>query len=187
MSTFEKMFVNPSAHARNIKVIEQLFSQIDLNNVKKVLEIGCGIGVLSSYLAEKYKWEVTGIDLDPEQIKRAKKKHRENKCLKFLEADALSLPFENDEFDLVLSSDALHHMLPDRDKVLDEISRVLRANGFYVLNDLAFPRFTLFKKWSIPVDEIINYMKGNNCKIVYDKKSKITIMGWRFGIIFQKV
>jgi len=107
MMKLEKIFVNPSARARNIKVIERLFSQIDLSKVKKVLEVGCGIGVLSSYLAEKYQWEVTGIDLDLEQIDRAKNDHRENKYLKFLEADVTKLPFGDNEFDLVLSVDAL--------------------------------------------------------------------------------
>ena len=186
MGKLEKIFVNPSARARNIKIIEQLFSQIDLSNVKKLLEVGCGIGVLSSYLSEKYKWEVTGIDLDPEQIKKAKKDHRENKYLKFLEADATKLPFEDSEFDLVLSSDALHHIVSDWDKALNGINRVLRTNGFYILNDLAFPRFGFFGKFSIPVDDVISYMKRNNFKIIYEKKPKINIMGWRFSIVFQK-
>jgi len=31
-----------------------------------------------------------------------------------------------------------------------------------------------------------NYMKRNNFKIIYEKKPKITIMGWRFSVIFQK-
>jgi len=64
LTKIEKVLVNASAGTRNIKVTEKLFNQIDLTNVKKILEIGCGVGVLSSYLAEKYKWEVTGIDLD---------------------------------------------------------------------------------------------------------------------------
>lgn len=186
MSKLEKIFVNPSARARNIKVIEQLFSQIELSNVKKLLEVGCGIGVLSSYLSEKYKWEVTGIDLDPEQIKKAKNDYRENKYLKFLEADATKLPFGESKFDLVISSDALHHVVVNWDKALNGISRVLRPNGFYVLNDLTFPRFSFFKKWSIPIDDVINYMKRNNFKIVYEMKPKINIMGWRFSIVFQK-
>lgn len=79
MIKLEKFFVNPTARARNIKTIEQLFSQIDLSNVKKVFEVGCGVGVLSYYLTEKYKWNVTGIDLDPEQIERAKKDYEEDK------------------------------------------------------------------------------------------------------------
>jgi len=185
MSKLEKIFVNISAHARNIKVIEQLFGQIDLGNVKKVLEVGCGAGVLSSYLAEEYKWKVTGIDLDPEQIERAKKDHRENRYLEFIEADITKLAFGDNEFDLVLSFDALHH-IPDWDKALNEISRVLRPNGFYVLSDLAFPRFSFFQKWSIPVDGIINYLKRNNFEIIYEKKPKINIIGNRFSLISQR-
>lgn len=186
MSKFEKIFVNPSARSRNIKTFEQLFSQIDLSNVKKVLEVGCGIGVLSSYLAEKYEWEVAGIDLDPEQIERAKNDYRENKYLKFLEADATKLPFGDNEYDLVLSSDALHHIVSDWEKALSEISRVLRPNGYYVLNDLTFPSFSFFKKWSLPVDDITNYLKRNNFEIIYEKKPKSTIVGNRFSIISQK-
>ena len=184
MIKLEKIFVNASARTRNIKVIEQLFSQIDLSNVKKVLEIGCGIGVLSSYLAEKYKWEVTGIDLDSEQIERAKNDYRENKYLKFFEADATKLPFGDNEFDLVLSVDALHH-IPNRNKTFGEINRVLESNGFYVLVDTALPRF--FGKFSIPVDDVINYMERNSFKIIHEKKPpKINIIGRRFSIIFQK-
>ena len=65
----EKKFVNSKKQAeKNIKIAEQLFSQIDLSNVEKVLEVGCGIGVAASYLAKEHKWNVTGIDLDPEPI-----------------------------------------------------------------------------------------------------------------------
>ena len=184
MIKLEKIFVNASARTRNIKVIEQLFSQIDLGNVKKALEVGCGIGVLSSYLAEKYKWEVTGIDLDSEQIERAKNDYRENKYLKFFEADATKLPFGDNEFDLVLSVDALHH-IPNRNKISGEINRVLKSNGFYVLVDIALPRF--FGKYSIPVDDVINYMKRNSFEIIHRKKPpKINIVGRKFSIIFQK-
>jgi ubiquinone/menaquinone biosynthesis C-methylase UbiE len=184
MIKLEKIFVNASARSRNIKTCEQLFSQIDLSNVKKVLEVGCGIGVLSSYLSEKYEWEVTGIDLDPEQIERAQNEHRESKYLKFIEADTTKLSFGSSEFDLVLSVDALHH-ISNRNKAFDEISRVLKPNGFYVLVDIALPRF--FGKFSIPVDEVINYMKRSSFRIIHGKKPpKIDIIGRRFSIIFQK-
>jgi len=184
MIKLEKIFVNFSARTRNIKIIEQLFSQIDLSNVKKVLEVGCGIGVLSSYLAKKYKWEVTGIDLDPEQIEKAKNDYRENKYIKFLEANATKLPFGDNEFNLVLSVDALHHIY-NRNEAFDEINRVLKSNGFYVLVDIAFPRF--FGKFSIPIDNVIKYMKKNSLKIINGKKpQKMNIIGRRFSIIFQK-
>ena len=108
---------------------------------------------------------------------------RENKYLKFIEADATQLPFGDGEFDLVLSVDALHH-IPNRNKAFDEMNRVLESNGFYVLVDIALPRF--FGKFSIPVGEVLNYMKRNNFKIIHGKKPpKINIIGRRFSIIFQ--
>ncbi|MEA3255733.1 MAG: class I SAM-dependent methyltransferase [Candidatus Altiarchaeota archaeon] len=173
---------------RNIKTVEQLFSRVELSNVKQALEVGCGVGVVSSYLAEKYGWDVTGIDLDPDQIKRAKNNNIKDESLKFLEADATRLPFENNEFDMVLSFDALHH-IPDWDKALGEISRVLKPEGFYVLNDLAFPRLKIFegllkRYMSIyAVEDITRCLKRNNFVIVYVKKK----VGGRFSIASQRL
>lgn len=182
LNKLEKIFVNYTAKRRNIKTAERLFNYIDLDKVEKVLEIGCGIGTLSSYLADKYKWKVTGIDLDPEQIEKAKKYHRESEYPKFIETDATKLPFENNEFNMVLSFDVLHH-IPNCNKALDEINRVLKSDGFYILVDFTFPR--LFGKFSIQLNDIINQMENNNFKIIYQKKPKV-ITGWRFSIIFQK-
>ena len=70
----EKLWVNSKWQSnKNIKIADPLFDQVSIDNVKKVLEVGCGNGVLSSYLAEKYGWNVTGIDIDPEQIEIAKR------------------------------------------------------------------------------------------------------------------
>lgn len=191
LTRLEKWPVNKMAK-RNIKAVEQLFSQIDLSNVKQALEIGCGIGVVSSHLAKKYGWNVTGIDLDPDQIERAKNNNIENKSLKFLEADATELPFKNNEFDMVLSFDALHH-IPWWDKALEEINRVLKPEGFYVLNDLAFPMLKIFeglleKYMSIfAVDDIIHCLKRNNFEIVYEKNLKIIkIPTSHFSVVSQK-
>jgi ubiquinone/menaquinone biosynthesis C-methylase UbiE len=184
MIRLEKIFVNPSARARNIQIVERVFSQIDLGSVKRVLEVGCGIGVLSSYLAEKHDWEVIGVDVDSEQIERAKNGHRESKYLKFLEADATGLPFGDGGFDLVLSVDVLHH-IPNRNKAFDEMSRVLKSNGFCVLVDMALPK--IFGKYSIPVDGIIDHMERNTLEIIHaEKPPGINIAGRRFSMIFQK-
>jgi len=189
ISKLEKILVNKIAK-RNIKVAERLFSQIDLSNVKKVLEVGCGIGVVTSYLAKEYKWNVTGIDLDPEQIERAKNDNIENEYFKFFEADVTKLPFVDSEFDMALSFDVLHH-IPNWDNALNEISRVLKPMGFYVFSDLALPRFTarIFKNWGVfAMKDIINHFKSNNLGTVYEEKTKINIFGLtgHFSIVSQK-
>ncbi len=180
MSKFEKVFVNMSARSRNIKVIEYNFDQIETNNVKKVLEVGCGAGMLSSYIADKYRWKVTGIDIDPKQIERAKEDHKENNNLKFIEADVTKLTIGDKEFDLILSFDALHH-IPKLDKALNEISRVLKPDGFYIFNDLIFPKWLTLNNWVIPIDRMKDDLKRNNIEIIYEKKR-----GIRVSVIFQK-
>lgn len=188
ISKLEKTLVNRTAK-RNIKIAERLFSRIDLSNVKKALEVGCGIGVVSSYLVEKYKWNVTGIDLDREQIERAKYNNMENEYLRFLEADVTELPYGNSEFDMVLSFDILHH-IPNYDKAIEEIGRVLRPKGFYILSDLALPRFTarIFKNLGVfAMDDIINHLKRYNFETVYEEKPKIKIPTMtHFSIVSQK-
>ena len=148
ISRLEKIYVNSRKQAeKNLEIVERLFTQVDLGNVRRVLEVGCGIGAVASHLPEKYQWDVTGIDLDPEQIEIAKKDNVENEHLEFFEADVTELPFRDGEFDSVLSFDVLHH-IPDWDKALPEIGRVLRPKGFYLLNDLALAKLLkIFGNW----------------------------------------
>lgn len=191
LSKLEKKFVNSKKQAeKNIEIAEQLFSQIDLNNIKKALEVGCGIGVLASYLAKKYKWDFIGIDLDSEQVERARNDNIKYENLKFFEADVTNLPFVNSEFDMVLSFDVLHH-IPCWDRALDEISRVLKPNGFYIFNDLAFSKLRLLKRLLknymafYAMDDIINHLKRNNFEIVY--KLKPVIIFKHYNIVFRKI
>ena len=53
ISRLEKTFVNNRRIAeKNIGIAERLFTQVDLGNAKRVLEVGCGIGVVASHLSE---------------------------------------------------------------------------------------------------------------------------------------
>ena len=194
MIELEKKFVNSKRQAeKNERIAEQLFGEIDSSGVKMVLEVGCGIGMLASYLAKRYKWHVTGVDLDPEQIKRAKSEHTENEYLKFFEADATKLPFEKGEFDLVLSFDVLHH-IPCWDRAIEEISRVLKPGSFYVFNDLVFSRLAarIFRRLLrnymgvYVMDDIIHHLKRNNFEIVHAEKPESVMPMKHLGIVVQK-
>jgi len=194
MGKLEKKFVNSKRQAeKNIRIAEQLFGEIDSSNVKMVLEVGCGIGMLASYLAKKYGWHVTGIDLDPEQIERAKSEYTENEYLKFFEADATKLLFGKGEFDMVLSFDVLHH-IPCWDRAIEEINRVLKPKGFYIFNDLAFSRLAartfggLLRNYMgvYVVDDIIHHLEGNNLKVVHAEKPKSVMVINHFSMVVQK-
>jgi cyclopropane fatty-acyl-phospholipid synthase-like methyltransferase len=94
MTQLEKRLVNREGHSRtNIKIMERIFEQLNLAGIQQVLEVGCGIGMVSAHLAEKYGMQVTGTDYDPEQVALVKKKFTETENLQFRVADAVNLPF----------------------------------------------------------------------------------------------
>jgi SAM-dependent methyltransferase len=98
----------------------------------QVLEVGCGPGHLSIRLA-RHGLEVTGLDLDPAMIARARANtdragNRGGRRPSFLVGDVAALAFPDRSFDLVVSTLSMHHWA-DPTAGLTEIGRVLRPGG----------------------------------------------------------
>jgi ubiquinone/menaquinone biosynthesis C-methylase UbiE len=99
----------------------------------RVLEVGCGPGRLSVRLARQHGLDVTGLDLDPAMIGRARANaaHPGNgggRRPSFLVGDVAALAFPDGSFDLVVSTLSMHHWA-DPAAGLSEIGRVLRPGG----------------------------------------------------------
>ena len=139
MTRFEKRFVNRKKKSqKNIEILESSLKIIDLAKIKTVLELGCGIGFVSSYLAETYKFKVYGTDYDLEQIQIANNIQPKFKHLYYRVEDATKLTFDDSSIDLVLSQNVFHHIPKWKDAVKD-ISRVLCSGGYFLWFDLTFP------------------------------------------------
>ncbi len=90
-----------------------------------VLDICCGSGMISEYYAKEGAI-VTGTDISPECIKRAKIRSRRYGFLaKFQVADSENLPFSDSSFDIVSVHDGLHH-LNDPRRAVKEMGRVAK-------------------------------------------------------------
>ena len=77
----------------------------------RILEIGCGPGVLCGALKRWYpKAEVTGIDRDTEFIAFAREHYPD---VEFIEGDATALPFEDSYFDVTVSNTVAEHIEPE--------------------------------------------------------------------------
>ena len=98
----------------------------------KVLEVGIGTGL--SLPAYPSHCEVTGIDLAPEMLDRARQKAAENRWrhFRFLEMDALDLQFPDNSFDFVTSFHVVT-VVPDPVKMMQEIHRVCKPGGRVVI------------------------------------------------------
>ncbi len=92
----------------------------------KILECGCGTGIATSFL-HRFRPKIIGIDFSERFIKKAKTRGNY-----FFSTDITKLPFGNSEFDVVCSADTIEHV-PNLDKALNEMDRVLKKNGFLII------------------------------------------------------
>ncbi len=103
-----------------------------------VLDIGCGAGVdtILAALMAGPSGTVTGIDLVPEMLARARENSRlvgaEN--IEFREGSAEELPFPDASFDAVISN-GVFNLVVDKVKALSEVYRVLKPGGRFMLAD----------------------------------------------------
>ena len=138
MTTFEKRFVNKPSRVHTVaNRALQLLGRIRTQTGWRYLDVGCGVGFAASEIAGATKLDVTGVDVDPDQVSAATHRAaREN--LRFRVMDATALDFPDGEFDVVATSMTTHH-IPDWERALAEMVRVLRPGGYLIYSDHVFP------------------------------------------------
>ena len=101
---------------------------------KTVLELATGTGLIAKHIVNAAA-HIEATDASPEMITEAKRDNRSAK-LHFSVQDMFRLPYANQSFDVVIVSNALH-IVPQPEKALQEIKRVLKDDG-----TLIAPTFT---------------------------------------------
>ena len=124
----------------------------DLSSVRRFLDLACGTGTVSALLlAASPDAHLNGIDLDPRQIALASERFRDlgrevrtglmltsdrhagRPVVTFAAGSADDLPFPDDTFDCVTIANAIH-LMPDRERFLRAVARVLRPGGRFGFN-----------------------------------------------------
>lgn len=103
-----------------------------------VLDICCGVGGPSRYLAHNYGCRVTGIDLTASRIETAKRLSvlaNLDHLVTFQCANALDLPLKGSSIDVVISQEAFGH-IPHKDRLIAECVRVLKPDGRIAFTDI---------------------------------------------------
>lgn len=176
--------LRPAGEVRFIRKAKKIISLLDKINDPKILEIGCGTGILSEYLLRlRPDLKIVGVDISDQAISVAQKKLLGYKNAKFITNDISKFLHNTRAFDAVIGNSILHHMNPTT--VLAESLRALKPGGFIwfcepnILNPQIFlekkvsffksrmqdsPGETAFTKWYIK--DVLRGVGFKNIKVV---------------------
>ncbi len=96
-----------------------------------VLECACGTGAISIYIAQKCK-KLIATDFAPGMLRRASKKCRKYPNITFKKADITNIKCKDGRFDKVVAGNVIH-LLPDPEKALHELERVVKQGGEIII------------------------------------------------------
>ena len=150
-----------------------------------ILDLGCGTGELSAYLAELVGSEgkVIGVDPDNERIQLARESHKQVKNLSFVEGSASILPQTGlGPFDIIFSNYALHFM-KNKKQVFNNMFNSLKAGG-----NIAISYEDCLPPFEFNAYMLLNPENGERiCKEMYQCETKAKIEHYCSSAGFQIV
>ena len=114
---------------------EDLAARLEVGNNSSVLEVACGTGIVTRILRDRLPATVrlVATDLNEPMIKHAAAKFSEKDPVEWKQADACSLPFDDESFDAVVCEFGLM-FVPDKALAAREARRVLKPHGVFLFN-----------------------------------------------------
>ena len=114
---------------------ETLRRMLNQTSKNDVLEVACGTGHTSNLLSQ-LNIKSIACDLTPAMMDKAKERLQRNTVMPvFLEANAFNLPFEDNRFDLLISTRFLHLFeMRKQNELLKEFNRVLKPGGYLIVD-----------------------------------------------------
>lgn len=154
-------------------------TNLSIENNAKVLDIGCANGTLLDQLNKKSTIQGTGLDISPEMVNIARKRHPE---FDFIVGSAQHLPFPSQSFDVIICSASFHHF-PDPELFLREAKRALKENGRLVIAEIRIPFYDVRKIYNRYIEkkstegdvkvygqkELLDLFRATNFEVVVHK------------------
>lgn len=139
VSVYHAISISSSRQRFIKKAFKKILTNLNKSNSICILDLGCGGGRegLTRF------GEVTGIDISFSSLQQAQKVYGS-----VVHANIGKMPFPDEYFDIVFSTDVMGHVpLEEKDRVLSEIFRVTRKEGFSI-HSFECDSESLFYKWA---------------------------------------
>ncbi len=166
-----------------VQLVEHLAHVAALMPGRKILDVGCGVGASSIYLAKKYGAEATGITISPVQVEMARKAAAIDGGVKakFILMDAEEMKFDQ-AFDVVWSIESISHY-PQKQKFFASAAQCLESGGTLAVTDW-FKKEQLtereYKKFIQPIEkgmlvemdtmqDYAGFVKSNCMRVIYSE------------------
>ena len=153
---YDKQFLKENMMGPNcIKLLEELTSTLPLKKGMRVLDLGCGKGLTSIFLAKEFGVKVFATDLwitATENYNRFKEFGLEDEIIP-IHANALNMPYAEDYFDAIISVDAYHYFGRDP-KYMDILASFIKKDGIVAIS---VPGLKYEKHDPIPEEMLISW------------------------------
>jgi ubiquinone/menaquinone biosynthesis C-methylase UbiE len=152
------LYVTPDVIAQR----KDFLHALDLKPGERVLDVGSGPGFLATEIAEAVgnSGSVCGVDISEPLLKIARSRAQEEYEIEFRYGDATKLPYQDDEFDAVVSTQVLEYV-PDVDAALSEFHRVARPGGRVGLLDTDWDSIVWHSYDRLSMNRILTAWEGH--------------------------
>jgi len=130
-------YVGITKHNGGFRATDELLSLCHVEDAQEALNVGCGIGIGSAYVARTYDCRVVGVDISEKMIAWSRLRAREERVedkVKFQVASVLDLPFDAGRFDVVFCESVIA-FVADKRRAIQECVRVAKPGGYVGLNE----------------------------------------------------
>ncbi len=167
--------------SRYFSIANRILDKMNITQDTCVLDYGCGTGILSHYLYEKYSCSVDAVDLSEAEVKNAEAAWKDDR-INWITTENFDFPFE--KYDIIISSQVIEHV-HNVGNYLCRINSMLKSGGNLIIglpNNLNF-RY-LYTQWrfsnklggGISKEMLAHYDKGMDHINAWDSAHFVTLL-----------
>lgn len=119
----------------SVRLLDELLSKYPVGSNKRIMDLGCGTGLTSMFIAKETNSQVFAVDLwssASDNYKRFQEWEIDNKVIPIY-SDAANLPFSYNYFDAIISIDAYHYFAREAAFFKEKILPFVEIGGFVLI------------------------------------------------------